>query len=720
MRALWPDLTYYFRDFTVTFYPLRLFWARELRAGRWPAWNPYVHEGLPALPVLYPPDLLHVLAPGPAFVSWLLTLHFPLAALAAYALARDLGLGRAGAFVAGAVFSLSGLCLSSLNLYVFLQAMALSPLVVLTLRRAAHRGGRWLVAAAAALALAVSTLAVEFVGQAMLLGIVLGYVDRPAPRTAARLAVASAIGLGLAAVPVLVTAGILRESLRGAGFAPDVALGNAVHPLVLLQALIPDLFGSLAAPVEAWWGGRFFSKGFPYLLSLYLGPLALALAAAGVAAGGLARRHRVVLLVLGGLALWYALGAPAGLAAAVSHLPGVSSFRFPSKAMLLPVLAVALFAAAGAHALVRGQGWRRFGWACAATAAVPAVAAAVVGLGGEGLARWAGVAPGFFPAVRRTIVVEAAQAALLALAGAAVAVLVVRGRLSARPAVAVVALLLVGDLARAGAGLNPQAPPALFALLPELSEQRLDALGGGRVFSHGLDESPAFRAFLAGSTPGRGLWSFFLSRQMLVPYASALDRVETAHGKDLTAFVPHTPVLEPEEFAPARAGEILDRLRASAVTRVLSLDPLAPPGLVLLSRVPAGPPGMWIHVYELSGPASRAELRCAAAEGTTPAGCATGALRVTRFDPARREYEVEAATAGDLLLRDTYARGWRAFVDGDDTPVRRADGRHQPVAVPAGRHRVRLVYTPPGLRAGLAVMALSVAAALALVRKPVV
>ena len=90
-RRSWPLRSYYFRDFTVTFYPLRLFQARELAAGRWPFWNPYVQEGAFALPALYPPDLLHVFWPGPAAVSWLLTLHFPLAAVAAYWLARELG-----------------------------------------------------------------------------------------------------------------------------------------------------------------------------------------------------------------------------------------------------------------------------------------------------------------------------------------------------------------------------------------------------------------------------------------------------------------------------------------------------------------------------------------------------------------------------------------------------------------------------------------------------
>src|SRR5262249_57985301 len=174
LSALLPLRTYYFRDFSVTFYPLRLFAARELAAGRWPSWNPYIYEGSFFLPILYPPDLLHVLFPGPVAVSWPLTLHFPLAALAAYALARELGAEPPGAFVAGAVYSLGGLALSSLNLYVFLQALGWTPIVVLALRRAAQRGGRAIGAAAIVVGIALSTLAVEFVAQALVLGVGLG------------------------------------------------------------------------------------------------------------------------------------------------------------------------------------------------------------------------------------------------------------------------------------------------------------------------------------------------------------------------------------------------------------------------------------------------------------------------------------------------------------------------------------------------------------------
>src|SRR4029450_5521816 len=61
--AALPLRSYYFRDFGPAFSPLPLFQARELAAGRFPTWNPYVFEGtfLAPGPALYPVDLLQVL-----------------------------------------------------------------------------------------------------------------------------------------------------------------------------------------------------------------------------------------------------------------------------------------------------------------------------------------------------------------------------------------------------------------------------------------------------------------------------------------------------------------------------------------------------------------------------------------------------------------------------------------------------------------------------------
>jgi hypothetical protein len=724
LAAALPLRTYFFRDFGSAFYPLNEFAARELREGRFPAWNPYVFEGTFQAPATYPTDLLFALWPSPVFAAWLLTLHLPLAALSAYWLARELGARRPGAFASGSVYALGGLALSCLNLYVFLQALALAPLVAGLLRRAALSGGRAVAAAAAAVAASISTLAIEFVGQACLVGIVLGLLARPARSAVVRLAASLGLGATTAALPLAVTLGFLPETLRGRGFPASESMANAVHPAVLLQTLVPSLFGTPSAPLEAWWGGRFFTMGLPYFLTLYLGPTVLALALVG--GRGLPRRERLALLVLGAAGVGYALGEAGGLAPLVARLPFASMFRFPAKALLTPYLAIALAAGFGCDRLAGARdAWRPFALALAGTAAVIALVAAVLAVGPPALVSWSGVDPAQWPRVAATIRKDAASVLGLAAIAGLVALAVARHR--ARPAAAAVgvALLVVADLARAGAGTNPQVARSFFAPLPELRALGLARPDGGRTFSYPVGRSAAFRSLLAHGRGPRTLGAFFVSRQALAPYSNVLDRVEMPETSDLTSSTPRPPELDLEDLDPGRVDPLLPWLRNAAVVNVLSLDPLSHPELAPLAEVPLGPPGLRLHAYRLSGSWPRSYVACrvvtarsreealaqpyapgfdpardVALEEAGAASCTAGGVERVEAVPGRDRHRVEADGDAWLVSRQSHARGWSARVDGREAPVRRANGKHLAVPVPAGRHEVELRYHPPGLRAG--------------------
>jgi hypothetical protein len=743
LGAALPQRTYFFRDFTVAFLPLRLFAARELREGRIATWNPLVFEGSFQLPALYPPDLLHALWPSPVFISWLLTLHLPLAALAAYWLARELGASRPGSFQCGAAYALGGFALSCLNLYVFLQALALAPFVVGFLRRAAARGGRQVPLAALVLALALSTIAVEFVAQAVLLGGALGLADSPRRRTLERLALAVLLGVGLAGLPVALVAGLLPETVRGMGLAPDVVLANSVHPAVLLQALLPNLFGAPQAPAEAWWGGRFFSKGLPYFLSLYVGPLTLALAALG--ALSLPRRARLVVIGLGAIGLWYALGERGGLAPLVARLPLASSFRFPAKALLLPHFAVALASGFGVDRLrVASRPWLPFAAWAGAAAAVALAVASLVRVAPAGVVAWSGVVPSFWPRLAEVARRDAVIVLLLAVIAVAVGWSVSRGMLRRGPATALVVALALADLARAGAGINRQVHPSFFDPLPEMASLPLRDREGGRVFSYGLDHSPAFRAYLARGGPELTLTGLYLHRQVLGPYTNMLDGLPAPEATDLSAFSPRPRELEPSNYDPRAVDRLLPWLRNAAVTRVLSLDPLAHADLVPLGTVAPGPPGLQIRLYAVEPSWPRAYVACRVVEEPDPEGallrpyspgfdpqrdvalepgrgsatdgplattCTHGRARLTGDSAGEERIDVEADASGYLVVRDSYARGWRARVDGVPAPVLRANGKHRAVPIPAGRHEVVLRYAAPGFAAGAAASLASLVAA---------
>lgn len=96
-----------------------------------------------------------------------------------------------------------------------------------------------------------------------------------------------------------------------------------------------------------------------------------------------------------------------------------------------------------------------------------------------------------------------------------------------------------------------------------------------------------------------------------------------------------------------------------------------------------------------------------ALEGRAAIDCSGGKIEAAPGGPGREEFEVEADGAALLVVRTSFARGWRARVDGRPTAVFRANGKHKAVPISAGRHRVMLSYHPPGLVLGAVVSALS-------------
>lgn len=66
-----------------------------------------------------------------------------------------------------------------------------------------------------------------------------------------------------------------------------------------------------------------------------------------------------------------------------------------------------------------------------------------------------------------------------------------------------------------------------------------------------------------------------------------------------------------------------------------------------------------------------------------------------------------------LCLAIPYSSGWRAYVDGGETELQRANIQYMALRIPAGEHTVRLVYETPLLRAGACISAVTAAALMA-------
>jgi len=137
-------------DAATQYYPFYYFLGESLRSGSIPGWNPYQFSGTPfaADPLsgwaYLPAMVLFTLLPLVAAVKGLMFSHLLLAGLSTYALARTLGMGFPGAFLAAIGYEYSGLfyvqntcCLQ------YIGVMAWLPLALLG-AELAIRSSRWL------------------------------------------------------------------------------------------------------------------------------------------------------------------------------------------------------------------------------------------------------------------------------------------------------------------------------------------------------------------------------------------------------------------------------------------------------------------------------------------------------------------------------------------------------------------------------------------------
>lgn len=697
-RILLAGQSLFFRDLSVAIFPARRFVIEGLQKGEWRFWNPFVHEGAPLAlpPYSYLPDLLQLLMPDEVGFSFLLALHLPFAAVSFALLARHLELPPVSAATGAFVYALGGFSMSTINLYFYTQAMAWAPLFILAFRRAVLGGrARSLALAGLALAMMISTAGLEIAILACLAAVVL------APPTTglrfARSAGSALLGLALCAAVILPMLAAAGATERGSGFPTWVVLSNSVHPMTFLQVLIPGLYGDISNLSGTWWGTRFFSNGFPYFLSLYLGPTVLALAWAGATCSGRPLRRRLIGLVVLGVIV--SLGRYAGFEAVLNLSPALRFLRYPTKAFFVVEFSIALLAAiaisevaAGNQAVVRrvARTGLALGGILTSTLLIPVLAPSASFLSAfvpEGLS------PLQQQLIARLIAGDASKAGLVCLCACGVALMAARERIPPGPAALALAALVGADLVRCGAGLNASVTPDFYRLSPEMAS----VVGplreaGGRVFTCDPEASPSYWEGRHARGANHEAFSMAVLRESFTPDFNLALGIRTALSIDRTGLTAPSRTLSPELATCQDFARIAPALRAAGVNRVVSLDPLNQAGLTLLAEV--SPPSIapvTLRIYEL--------------EGARP-----------RFDPGARvvsdetdhlSLEVTMEQAGSLTILDPYAPGWRATVNGVARPVLRTTDGHRELPLDQGRNDVRMSYEPPGLKLGLGISGLS-------------
>jgi len=86
---------------------------------------------------------------------------------------------------------------------------------------------------------------------------------------------------------------------------------------------------------------------------------------------------------------------------------------------------------------------------------------------------------------------------------------------------------------------------------------------------------------------------------------------------------------------------------------------------------------------------------------------ATASAQVVRLTDTTMEVQTTSSAPALLVTSDSFYPGWRAFLDGTEVRLFRADYALRGVTVPAGSHLVRFSFSPKSFAGGAAISAFS-------------
>ena len=686
--AAFPDVvfgfrTFFFRDFgffgaPLAFYHRECFWRGEL-----PLWNPLNDCGLPFLAqwntmVLYPGSLIYLLFPLPWSLSFFCLVHQFLAGLGMYFLARRWTGTRAGASVAGVAFAFNGLTLNCLMWPNNIGALAWMPWLVLWVERGCNQGGRAFPIAAAIGALQVLTGAPEIIFFTWLIAFAAVIIAARRERREVK-RIVSFVGLavlvtGLASAQLLPFFDLLMHSQRSQNFA-DSAWSLPISGLA-------NFFVPAFRYVQSR-NGVLFQTGQYWTSSYYcgIGVLALALMA-GVSSGAKSRERWLFLMTIASVLL--ALGDRGYVYAWIRKVAPLGFVRYPIKFIVPAVFCLPLLASFGYRTIVQNGNSLR---------TIPVRLATI--LGALLLAIAAVVAISFWFPVRfdhfsRTLLSGASRAALLIAFGVVLGWVYLRS--PSRGAVVGLVSLAFLDALTHLPRQNPTLPSFVFGKLPRSGE--MPRLGLSRAMisreadaelrlgstSNATNDFVGYRLglfsncnLLEGIPKVNGFYSLYL-REMNQVVARLYDTNQPIPA-GLLDFLGVAKITS--------AGELTKwENRPSARPLVtMGAQPLFVPDEIALRKIfaPDFDPQMTVYLpIELSGK-------------SIPTNAVSGQVAGS-LGRESASVIVDASAPCWLVIAQAAHHSWKAFVDNRPQPIVRANYSLQAIAVPEGRHELRLVY----------------------------
>ena len=730
------------RDLTTFFYPFRSIWVETVRQGHFPFWNPYIKCGVPLFAtiqpgVLYPLSLPYLFLPLDLAFNWTIVFHFFLAGAFTYALMRELGASIQAALAGTFALLFSGYLISVHNVLNTLISVSWYPLVMWFGCRMVRTGLiRWAIAAAASLCCMFLGGGMEIVlltlASLLFLCLYPGVLPlrdlENSPNLQRRLislGLVLLIFLGLSMVQILPFLELYGQSHRSGGVSLGEATLWSLDPRDLIYFLLPEVYGPRRSPDLYW-------KFQNYLKTIYVGPAILCLAVIYFFRQG---KRGVPLLVAMGVTLFFAFGAHTPLYPFFhKYFPLFSALRYPVKFLFLFVFYLCLASGLGLDVVRQRFSESRHPpyWCQGLLIAVILVLAALFWVARlhpeqmQSLAnQWGVTSPksAYLPLVLHNFNRMLAVTVLVLM----VVFFGLRHRL-VRLGSPLLLMLLTLDLFLGNLGYavkldaatfhadtniirTLRADPALFRVhvLPEARDleipvesyaeahqNRKRLLGNDLMMEHHLFDITGYNVplqpryeRLIGLILSKPLDSIRALLDLLnVKYVLAAEPVDLS-GFSWIADGPGTSKLYENHHSLPRAFlvkqfQVLKSEQEYARAFIeLTFDPRS---TILLDGAPT-------RFLELKKKPTVPDLE--------------RAVRVLTYENNRIVLEVDSPEAAFLFMSEAHYPGWKAYVDGREEEILRANYVFRALPVGPGSHRIEVVYEPLSFKVGLALSLLT-------------
>ena len=735
----------FLRDLGPYFYPLRFALHESFRSGELPLWNRHLAMGFPLLAafqsgVFYPPHFLLLMPPFFTAIRAIFILHFLIAAVGAYYLCRNWKCPPYLSIVGALLFALGGTVVSLTNLLNHFQTAVWLPWVILSWEKLLSSRS-WKNFLGFTLITAMQFLAgsPELFAISMALVLIDGMKFRqsvPAISHGKLLSVFLGVNLlvlGLVMVQVLPTAELFLESRRQQPIPFQEAFHWSLKPGSLLNLFFLDKEVDLTTSK----GMRlFFGREAPFFVSYYLG----AISAFGISLWLYfsSLREKIILLSLVAASLIVALGSYTPIYPFLfRHLPFLGVFRFPEKFFFFTYVLLVYMTLKGlCDLLVHNKDGVKGPFIALAIVCVVWVGLYILSsFNLDLLARFialqsgislsspdhAKMVAGAMSNLDRQVVLSLGFLLLIVLAKTKA----IRLHLFA---VLMVSAVFV-DLAWAHKSFLFPLHPGFAYESQRILQTRETELNRFFYFPSGRDLHPSSVTVLGRPTLKE---SIALSFKNFLPNAGLLYGVDYFQEIDALGRQPYTDFLFfANQLDFTRQMKLL---RTFNVKHLLAFRPLAEKGITLIRHFPDN--FSWLYKIEGTIPRayvvnkatvendSKQVLRLLSGAGFDPT-LQVVLDREILISPVRQlkatakivRYEnelVTIATSADneaiLVLADSYYPGWKAFVDGREEVIRRANLFFRAVPLSAGNHTVEFRYEPRSFTFGLVISAATLVA----------